>query len=199
MIARVTSSTTIYRRDDKKNGIVPKTFISTLYYISSLEYNDENCLQFVHSHNDRWLYESHHNTIDTALLQDQQHCCDENHLASIIGLKYMAYNILSFTRQDLSKHSGVKHHNQKTASRAKLKSYNNVVSLFKGNPLLALDYLFKFLETPPVESELLHNIHTGAVEIHSASSYCNSDKFPFRIYINSLIFKEHPVRLSFRI
>ena len=89
MIARVTSSTTIYRRDDKKNGIEPKTSITTLYYISSLEYNDENSLQFVHSQNDRWLYESHHNTI---------------------------------------------------------------VSLFKGNPLLALDYLFKFLETPPVES-----------------------------------------------
>jgi hypothetical protein len=62
MVARVTSSTTIYRRDDKKNGIEPKTSITTLYYIS------------------------------------------------------------------------------------------NVVSLFKGNPLLALDYVFKFLETPPVES-----------------------------------------------
>ena len=62
MVARVTSSTTIYRRDDKKIGIEPKTSITTLYYIS------------------------------------------------------------------------------------------NVVSLFKGNPLLALDYEFKFLETPPVES-----------------------------------------------
>lgn len=152
MIARVTSSTTIYRRDDKKNGIEPKPSITTLYYISSLEYNDENCLQFVHSHNDRWLYESHHNTIDTVLLQDLQHCCDEKHLASIIGLNSMAYNILSFARQDLSKHSGVKHRNKETAKRAKLKSYNNVVSTFKGNPLLALDYLFKFLETPPVES-----------------------------------------------
>lgn len=152
MVARVTSSTTTYRRDDKQNEIEPKTSISTLYYISILEYNDENCLQFVHSHNDRWLYESHHNTIDTVLLQDQQHCCDENHLASIIGLNSMAYNILSFARQDSSKHSGVKHRNQNTASRAKLKSYNNVVSLFKGNPLLTLNYLFKFLETPPVES-----------------------------------------------
>lgn len=71
MIARVTSSTKIYRRDDKRNGIEPKTSISALYYILSLEHNYENCLQFDHSHNDRRLYESHHNnTIDTVLLQD---------------------------------------------------------------------------------------------------------------------------------
>lgn len=152
MVARVTSTTIEHRKDDKKNEIEPETSVSTLFYISSLDYNDENCLQLIHSHNDRWLYESHHNTIDTVLLQDQQHCCDENHLASIIGLNSMAYNILSFARQDLSKHTGVKHRNKETAKRAKLKSYNNVVSTFKGNPLLALDYLFKFLETPPVES-----------------------------------------------
>lgn len=152
MVARVTSTTIEHRKDDKKNETEPETSVSTLFYISSLDYNDENCLQLIHSHNDRWLYESHHNTIDTVLLQDQQHCCDENHLASIIGLNSMAYNILSFARQDLSKHTGVKHRNKETAKRAKLKSYNNVVSTFKGNPLLALDYLFKFLETPPVES-----------------------------------------------
>ena len=64
----------------------------------------------------------------------------------------MAYNILSLARQDLSKHTGIKHRNKETAKRAKLKSYNNVFSTFKGNPLLTLIYLFKFLETPPVES-----------------------------------------------
>ena len=92
-------------------------------------------------------------TFDTIQLQDQQHCCDEKHLASIFGLNSMAYNILSLTRQDLSKHTGVKHRNKETAKRAKLlKSYNNVFSTFKGIPLLTLNYLFKFLETPPLES-----------------------------------------------
>ena len=99
----------------------------------------------------RWLYESHHNTIDTVLLQEQ-HYCDENHLASIIGLNSMAYNILSFARQDLSKHTGVKHRNKESAKRAKLESYSDVISTLKGNPILALDYLFKILETSPVES-----------------------------------------------
>ena len=152
MVARVTSTTIEHRKDDKKNEIEPETSVSTLFYISSLDYNDENCLQLILSHNDRWLYESHHNTIDTVLLQDQQHCCDENHLASIIGLNSMAYNILSFARQDLSKHTGVKHRNKETAKRAKLESYSDVISTLKGNPILALDYLFKYLETPPVES-----------------------------------------------
>lgn len=151
MIARVTSTTIEHLKDDQKNEIEPKTSVSTMFYISSLEYTDNNCLQLVHSHDERWLYESHHNTIDTVLLQDQHHGCDENHLASTIGLNSIAYNILSFARQDLTKHSGVKHRNAITAKRAPLKSYNSVVTRFKRNPLLALDYMFKYLETPPVE------------------------------------------------
>ena len=64
----------------------------------------------------------------------------------------MAYNILSFARQDLSKHTGVKHRNKETAKRAKLESYSDVISTLKGNPIFALDCLFKFLETSPVDS-----------------------------------------------
>lgn len=72
---------------------------------------------------------------------------------NLFGLNSMAYNILSLARQDLSKHTGVKHRNKETAKRAKLlTSYNNVFSTFKGIPLLTLNYLFKFLETPPLES-----------------------------------------------
>lgn len=44
-----------------------------------------------------------HNTIDTVLLQDMQHCCDENHLASIIGLNSMVYNVITFAREKMSK------------------------------------------------------------------------------------------------
>ena len=45
MVARVTSTTIEHRKDDKKNEIEPETSVSTLFYISSLDYNDENCLQ----------------------------------------------------------------------------------------------------------------------------------------------------------
>ncbi|MDD6756059.1 MAG: hypothetical protein PUD95_08420 [Succinatimonas sp.] len=45
------------------------------------------------------MYEAHHNTTDTVLLQDMQHCCDENHLASVINLNSMFYNVISFARE----------------------------------------------------------------------------------------------------
>ncbi|MDY6260583.1 MAG: hypothetical protein SPL31_00450 [Succinivibrio sp.] len=44
------------------------------------------------------MFEAQHNTIDTVLLQDTQHCCDENDLASIIGLNSMVYNVIFFAR-----------------------------------------------------------------------------------------------------
>lgn len=52
-----------------------------------------------------------HNTIDTVLLQDMQHCCDENHLASVIGLNSMVYNVISFAREKMSKrgYDNIKH------------------------------------------------------------------------------------------
>ena len=49
------------------------------------------------------MYEAQHNTIDTVLLQDMQHCCDENHLASIIGLNAMVYNVISSAREKMFK------------------------------------------------------------------------------------------------
>ena len=65
-------------RTDKEDG---RKETSSLYFISSLPFTEENCHQIVFSVRSRWMYEAQHNTIDTVLLQDMQHCCDENHLA----------------------------------------------------------------------------------------------------------------------
>lgn len=70
-------------RDDKNDG---RKVPSTLYFISSFPFTEENCHQIVFSVRSRWMYEAQHNTIDAVLLKDMQHCCDENNLASIIGL-----------------------------------------------------------------------------------------------------------------
>lgn len=87
-------------KDDKEDA---QKETSTLYFILSLPFTEENCHQTVFSLRSRWMYEAQHNTIDTVLLQDMQHCCDENHLASIIGLNSMFYNVITFAREKMSK------------------------------------------------------------------------------------------------
>lgn len=78
---------------------------STLYFTSSLPFTEEKCHQTVFSVRSRWMFEAQqqHNTIDTVLLQGMQHCCDENNLASIIGLNSMVYNVIFFAREMMSK------------------------------------------------------------------------------------------------
>uniref|UniRef100_UPI00402B04EF hypothetical protein n=1 Tax=Succinivibrio sp. TaxID=2053619 RepID=UPI00402B04EF len=100
-LIRVEKETYSHLKDDNKNikdenMTEEKPTVSTLYFISSLDYNEDNCKQIVHSLRNRWLYESQHNTLDTVMFQDNQHCCDENHLAAITGLNSMVYNIVSF-------------------------------------------------------------------------------------------------------
>lgn len=87
------------------------------------------------------------------MLLDSQHCCDENHLAAITGLNSMVYNIVIFARQRMSTRSynNVAQRNADTAKRAPLITYNRVFSIFKQRPLVAIQYLYEYFNTPPVE------------------------------------------------
>lgn len=107
-VLRVYKEAEKHLRDDKED-VLKET--STLYFISSLPFTEENCHQIVFSVRSRWMYEAQHNTIDTVLLQDMQHCCDENNLTSIIGLNSMVYNVISFAREKMSKrgYDNIKH------------------------------------------------------------------------------------------
>ena len=99
------------------------------------------------------MYEAQHNTIDTVLLQDMQHCSDENHLASVIGLNSMVYNVISFAREKMSQrgYDNIKHRTKETARKASLVSYKVSIKIFENNPLLALAYLMEYFDTKPVE------------------------------------------------
>lgn len=137
-------------RDDKDDG---RKVPSTLYLISSLQFTEENCHQIVFSVRSRWMYEAQHNTIDAVLLKDMQHCCDENNLASIIGLNSMVYNVISFAREKMSKrgYDNIKHRTKETARKAPLISYKISFKIFENNPLLALAYLMECFDTQHVE------------------------------------------------
>lgn len=66
-VLRVYKDAEKHLRDDKEDG---RKVPSTLYFISSLPFTEENCHQTVFSVRSRWMYEAQHNTIDTVLLQN---------------------------------------------------------------------------------------------------------------------------------
>lgn len=157
-IIRVRKVAEEHLKDDNKNireGKIKewRAKTSTFYYISSLEFNELNCAQIVHSLKKRWLYETQHNTLDTVFLQDYQSCCDDNHLSSIIGLNSIVYNVTTFARQKMSQrgYSLVVHRNAETAARAPLVTYKRVFSTFRHSPLVALEFLYEYFSTPPTE------------------------------------------------
>lgn len=149
-VIRVYKEAQRHLKDDKEDG---RKVPSTLYFISSLPFTEENCHQIVFSVRSRWMYEAQHNTIDTVLLQDMQHCCDENHLASVIGLNSMVYNVISFAREKMFQrgYDNIKHRTKETAWKAPLISYKISFKIFKNNPLLALAYIMEYFDTQPVE------------------------------------------------
>ena len=139
-------------RDDNKNiadGVIKsrKPTTTVLYYISSLEYNEHNSEQLVHSLSERWLYETQHYILDTAFLQDKQQVCDDIHLVSIIGLNSMALNVLTYARYKMSKsgHTNIKHRNAQTAASAKALSYKATMQRLKSCITLAFQNLFEYL------------------------------------------------------
>lgn len=132
IVLRIDKEAEKYFRDDKEDD---RKETSTLYFISSLPFTEENCHQTVFSLRIRWMYEAQHNTIDTVLLQDMQHCCDENHLASVIGLNSMVYNVIFFAREKMSQrgYDNIKHHTKETARKAPHISYKISFKIF--NPI----------------------------------------------------------------
>ncbi len=155
-IVKIVKTTHPHLRDDNKNiadGVIkPRKPTTTIFYfITSLEYNEYNCNQLVHSLSERWLYETQHYILDTALLQGKQQECDDNHLASIIGLNSMAFNVLTSAREKMSKsgHTNVKHRNAETAARARPMSYNAVMERMKYCITLAFQFLFEYLTAEP--------------------------------------------------
>ena len=128
-VIRVYKEAQSHLKDDKEDG---RKVTSTLYFISSLPFTEENCHQIIFSVRSRWMYEAQHNTIDTVLLQDMQHCCDENHLASIIGLNSKVYNVISFAREKMSQrgYDNIKHRTKETARKAPLISYKISFKIF---------------------------------------------------------------------
>lgn len=74
-------------------------------------------------------------------------------MAAITGLNSMVYNIVTFARQRMSTrgYTNVAHRNADTAKRAPLITYNRVFSTFKQHPLVAIQYLYEYFNTPLVE------------------------------------------------
>ena len=97
------------------------------------------------------MYETQHYILDTAFLQDQQQVCDDNHLASIIGLNSMTLNVLTYAREKMSKsgHTNVKHRNAQTAATARLLSDKATMQRMKSRITLAFQYLFEYLTAEP--------------------------------------------------
>ena len=119
--------------------------------MSSLPYSEENNRQIKHSLSVRWLYETHHNTIDEVLLQDRRALCDENHLSTVIGLNKCAYNILTFARARLSAQGlrRIKFRSRETEKNARLLSYKETVREMADDIFVAVDCIVSYLASEP--------------------------------------------------
>ena len=106
-----------------------------------------------------------------------QHCCDENHLASTIGLNSMVYNVISFAREKMSKreYANIKHRTKETARKAPLISYKVSFKIFENNPLLALAYLMEYFDTKPVESLIKTDIQSNQNRVLSSENFILSE------------------------
>lgn len=69
------------------------------YYICTLEHSQATLEQIVHSISIYWNIQTHHNVLDTVMIQDSLNICDKDHLANRVGINKIIYNILSFRRQ----------------------------------------------------------------------------------------------------
>ncbi len=138
-----------------------KPTYSEIYYISNLEYSEENFYQIKHSISVRWYYEQQHNTLDVVMLQDSQAVCDENHLAAIIGLNKCIYNVVTFARQIFTKNIlEVKTKKAKAKSKRipKVKpiSYEKTFKELE-DPLDAWRMLITYISTPKAENRASTN------------------------------------------
>ena len=89
------------------NGKVVKTTKNTRWYISSLEFSDENADQILYCILDYWSLEQHHSRLDDPKVfnQDDTQSCSADYSSSLLGINKVSYNILSWIRQKLIKES----------------------------------------------------------------------------------------------
>ena len=92
------------------NGEVVKTTKNSRWYVSSLEFSDENTDQIMYSILDYWAIEQHHARLDDpkVLNQDATQSCNIDYASSVLGINKVAYNILSWIRQKMIKASAKK-------------------------------------------------------------------------------------------
>ena len=124
---------------------------SRICRISSLPYSEENNRQIKHSIPARWLYEVRRNTIGEVLLQDRRALCDENHLATVIGLNKCVYNILAFSRARLSGKGcrRTKFQSGETGADARLITCKDAAAEMADDILAAVDCIVSYLSAEP--------------------------------------------------
>ena len=85
------------------NGTVTRTTSNSRYYISSLERTEANADQILYSILDYWSIEQHHSRLDdpNVFNQDATQSCTFDYTSKQIGINKVAYNILSWIRQEM--------------------------------------------------------------------------------------------------
>lgn len=89
------------------NGQETKITKTSRYYISSLEFTDNNADQILYSILDTWAYETGHGRLDDPKVfnQDATQSCDQDYLSNLLGINKVSYNILTWIRQRMIKAS----------------------------------------------------------------------------------------------
>ena len=127
---------------------------SVIFYISSLDFTEQNFNQLVHSVGCRWRYEQSHNVLDTVMLQDRQALCNENHMDEVIGLNKCVFNVLTYIRQKLTErgHDLIKHHLPVTNDRRPI-SYKVTMMKLAENPMVAWQYIIDYFLDKPITED----------------------------------------------
>ena len=95
-----------------RNGKETKVTENTRYYVSSLDFSRGNATQILYSIMDYRAVEQHHARLDDERVfnQDSTQSCDFDYLSNVFGINRIAYNILSYIRQDKISKSQSKRH-----------------------------------------------------------------------------------------
>lgn len=80
-----------------------KVTSNTRYYVSSLEFNDDNVTQILYSILDYWAIEAHHAIADNERVFDQDsiQSCHKNFICTSVGANKIAQNILAWRRKEI--------------------------------------------------------------------------------------------------
>ena len=89
------------------NGEVVKTTKNSRWYVSSLEFSDQNADQILYAILDYWAIEQHHSRLDDPKVfnQDSTQSCSFDYSSSVLGINKVSYNILGWIKQKQIKES----------------------------------------------------------------------------------------------